>query len=186
MIYPVLAFGDPILKKRAEEIVPGQLDLDKLIEDMFETMYQSHGVGLAAPQIGQSIRLFVIDPQPMDEENLKNTKKVFINPKIIELWGDLWPYEEGCLSIPGIRAQVYREPELTITWLNEKWEQQTESFSGLQARVIQHEYDHLEGKLFIDYLSPLKKRLIKNKLADISKGIVDVDYRMKFPIPGRR
>ena len=183
MIYPIVAYGSPVLKKVAQPIVKDpDFDLNKTIEDMFETMYSSNGVGLAAPQVGLSIRLFVIDPQNMDEEdeNLKNSKKVFINPTILEENGEDWPFEEGCLSIPGVRADVLRKQTLTIHYFDENWREHTETFSGLTARVIQHEYDHLEGKLFIDYLSSMKKRLIKNKLYDISKGIVKADYRMKF------
>jgi peptide deformylase len=186
MIYPIVAYGDPVLKKRAEEINKGSLDLPKIIADMYETMYSSKGIGLAAPQIGLSVRLFIIDAEPMDEELLKGMKKVFINPVLLHSNGDLWAYEEGCLSIPGIREKVYRQAELTLKYLDENWVEHTETFSGLLARVIQHEYDHLEGKLFIDYLSVLKKRLLQKKLNNITKGIVEVDYRMKFPVPVRK
>ena len=186
MIYPIIAYGDPVLKKVAAEIVPGTHDLPKLIADMYETMYNAKGVGLAAPQIGQSIRLFIVDAEPMDEENLKGFKKVFINPKITHSEGQVWGFEEGCLSIPSIRAEVLREPEITLTWHDEHFDRHTQTFNGIAARVIQHEYDHLEGKLFLDYLSPLKKRLLKNKLANITRGLVDVDYRMKFVPPAKR
>ncbi len=183
MIYPIVAYGDPVLKKVAQPIVKdSELDVKQLIEDMFETMYSSNGVGIAAPQIGLSVRLFVMDPENMDEEDerLKGSKRAFINPKMIEETGDEWPFEEGCLSIPGIRGDVLRPQTITINYFDENWIEKTEKFSGLTARVIQHEYDHLEGKLFIDYLSAMKRRLIKNKLNDIKKGIVKADYRMKF------
>jgi peptide deformylase len=184
MIYPIVAYGDPVLKKVAEDIDKDSVDVKKLAEDMFETMYAAHGVGLAAPQIGKSIRMFVIDAEPMDEEDesLKGLKKVFINPTILEEEGEDWAFEEGCLSIPGIRAEVKRPERVQIHYYDEDWNEYTEDFEGLAARVIQHEYDHLEGILFTDYLSPIKKRLLKSKLLDISKGQVKADYRMKFPI----
>jgi peptide deformylase len=180
MIYPIVAYGDPILKKRATEIEPGTIDIITLANDMFETMYHAHGVGLAAPQIGKSIRMFVVDAEPMDPEQLKGFKKIFINPEIIDEEGELWPYEEGCLSIPGIREKVNREPIIRLRYMDENFNQFEETFSGMAARVIQHEYDHLEGILFIDYLSPLRKRLLKNRLTAISKGVTDADYPMKF------
>lgn len=182
MIYPIVAYGDPVLKKRAKDIEKDYKDLPKLIEDMFETMYEAHGVGLAAPQIGLSLRLFVIDGEPLDEENLKGFKKVFVNPVILEEHGDVWGFEEGCLSIPGIRSEVIRPPRLKIEYYDEHWNKKVEEFEGLEARIIQHEYDHIEGILFIDKLSPIKKRLVKGKLSNISKGKVDVDYKMKFPL----
>jgi peptide deformylase len=182
MIYPIVAFGDPVLKKKAIDIKKDQVDLPKLINDMFETMYEAHGVGLAAPQIGLSYRLFVIDGEPLDEEKLKGFKKVFINPVILEEEGEDWGFEEGCLSIPGIRAEVMRASKLTIEYFDENWKKHTEVFDGLGARIIQHEYDHIEGVLFVDHLSAIKKRLIKAKLSNISKGNVDADYKMKFPI----
>lgn len=180
MIYPIVAFGDPVLKKVAEDISPESIDIRQMAADMFETMYEANGVGLAAPQIGKSIRLFVIDAEPMDPELLKGMKKVFINPKILEESGEKWSYEEGCLSIPGIREKVARHSNIRIRYQNENLETVEEEFGGLAARVIQHEYDHIEGKLFVDHLSPLKKRLLKGKLSDISKGDVDADYHMKF------
>ena len=187
MIYPIVAFGDPVLKKRAEEIEPGT-DVKQLVEDMFATMYAASGVGLAAPQIGKGIRLFVIDAKPMDEEDesLQNLKKVFINPTILEETGEKWPFEEGCLSIPGVRADVYRPAKLRIRYFDADWTEHVEEYDGMGARVIQHEYDHLEGVLFTDYLSAMKKRLLKNRLADISKGQVKADYRMRFPAAPRR
>ncbi|MES2387180.1 MAG: peptide deformylase [Bacteroidota bacterium] len=187
MIYPVLAYGDPILKKRAADFLPGSMDLKKLVADMFETMYSAKGVGLAAPQVGLSIRVFVVDAEAMDEEKLKGFKKVFVNPEIIEETGEEWAFEEGCLSIPGIRGEVWRKPVIKIKYLDEDLKPHTETIDGIAARVIQHEYDHLEGKLFTEYLSPLKKRLLKNKLNDITRGITDAEYRMKFlPPSGRR
>jgi peptide deformylase len=182
MIYPIVAYGDPVLRKVAQPIEKGSIDVKKLSEDMFETMYLASGVGLAAPQIGLSVRLFVVDGAPMDEEALKDFKKVFVNPEILEEEGEEWAYEEGCLSIPGIRADVYREEKLTIRYYDLDWNEHMEVYEGMAARVIQHEYDHLEGILFIDYLSSVKKRLIKSKLTGISKGNVKADYRMKFPL----
>lgn len=181
MIYPIVAYGDPILKKKARNIEPGELDVNQLVEDMYETMYNANGVGLAAPQIGLDYRLFVVDAEPMDEENLKGFKKVFLNPKIINEDGEEWPYEEGCLSIPNIHENVERKPKVKIRYLDENWQEHEEEFSGLAARVIQHEYDHIEGVLFTDYLSPFKKRLIQKKLTNITKGKVEVKYRMRFP-----
>jgi peptide deformylase len=181
MIYPIVAYGDPVLKKRASEIKKNYPDLQKLIEDMYETMHASNGVGLAAPQIGLSIRLFVIDASSFDEDEVKDFKRVFINPVIKEEEGELWKFNEGCLSIPQVREDVQRKRNLYIEYYDEDWNLKKESFSGLAARIIQHEYDHIEGILFVDRISPLRKRLIKNKLLDISKGNVDVDYKMKFP-----
>ncbi len=187
MIYPIVAYGDPVLKKQAEEIETGT-DVKQLVEDMFETMYTASGVGLAAPQIGKAIRLFVMDAKAMDEENeaLQHTKKAFINPVIVEETGEKWAFEEGCLSIPGIRAEVYRPAKVKIRYFDTDWNEHVEEYDGLAARVIQHEYDHLEGVLFTDYLSGLKKRLLKNRLTDISKGNVKSDYRMRFPAAARR
>lgn len=183
MILPIVAYGDPVLKKVAEEIDSDYPGLDKLIQDMYETMYSSKGVGLAAPQIGKSIRLFVIDASPFEDEypELRDWKRTFINPRILEEDGEEWNFNEGCLSIPGIREDVERKPELILEYEDENFELHEEKFEGIIARVIQHEYDHLEGVLFTDRLSPLKKRLLKGKLNDISKGIVDVNYKMKFP-----
>jgi peptide deformylase len=191
MILPVVAYGHPILRKEAEDIEPGYPELKKLIADMWETMYHTNGVGLAAPQINKSIRLFVIDTiqivENFDEEdkldypNEKPVKKVFINAHIVEEQGDLWSYNEGCLSIPKVREDIKRKQVVTINYLDENFEEQEETFSGITGRVIQHEYDHIDGKLFIDYIAPLKKRLLKKKLDDISAGKVKVDYRMLFP-----
>ncbi len=183
MILSIVAYGDPVLKKVAEEIDSDYPGLEKLIADMFETMYSSKGVGLAAPQINKSIRLFIIDASPFADEypELDGWKKTFINPRILEEEGEEWDFNEGCLSIPGIREDVERKPELILEYEGENFELHEEKFDGIIARVIQHEYDHLEGILFTDHLSPLKKRLLKGKLNDISKGIVDVNYKMKFP-----
>ena len=178
MIYPVVAYGDPVLKKKAVDVNPEEIDIPKLVEDMYETMYRANGVGLAAPQIGKSLRLFIVDASPMEDAALKET---FINPEIISEEGEQWPFEEGCLSIPGIRAEVIRKPKVRIKYLNGDLEEKEIELEGLEARVVQHEFDHIEGKLFTDYLSSLKKRLFKKKLLNISKGIVDVSYKMKFP-----
>lgn len=195
MIRPIIAYGAPVLKKKAAPIESDYPKLSELIEDMWETMYASNGVGLAAPQIGLSVRLFVIDAAPFaaDEEldaeevkTLESFKKVFINPKIITEEGDRWAFNEGCLSIPEVREDVQRHEQLTIEYKSEDFKTHTETFTGLAARVVQHEYDHIEGVLFTDHLSPLKRRLIKNKLTAISKGLISVDYPMKFPNKSKR
>ncbi|HLS29955.1 MAG TPA: peptide deformylase [Flavobacteriaceae bacterium] len=189
MILPILGYGFPILKREAKEIPEDFENLEELIDNMWETMYNANGVGLAAPQVGQSIRLFVTDPtifaddeELSDEERqqLFRAKKVFINPIILEFKGDEWAYTEGCLSIPGINEDIYRPEKITIEYFDQDFNLQTEEFSGLAARVIQHEYDHIEGILFTDKISNLKKRLIKSKLKNITKGKVDVDYNMRF------
>lgn len=190
MILPIVAYGDPILKKRGKDISEEYPNLQELIHNMWETMYNAYGVGLAAPQVGLPIRMFMVDPSPFAEDEelseeernqLKDFKKVFINPQIIEETGDEWAFNEGCLSIPDVREDVFRQPEITIEYFDENFEKQTESFKGLVARVIQHEYDHIEGILFTDKLSNLKKRLIKGKLSNIAKGKISTDYRMRFP-----
>lgn len=183
MVLPIVAYGDPILKKEAEEIDINHPDLKKIIENMYETMYAAHGVGLAAPQVGLSYRLFIIDADPFKDEypELEGYKKTFINPVILEESGKKWTFNEGCLSIPGIREDVERQPDIVVEYYNDKLELVEETFTGVVARVIQHEYDHIEGVLFTDRINPLRKRLLKGKLADITKGKVDVDYRMKFP-----
>ena len=187
MIYPIVVYGDPVLKKQGKNIVEGDIDVIKLAEDMFETMENANGVGLAAPQIGKSIRMFVVDASAMaeegdEEDNLKDFKKVFINPEIIEETGDEWDFEEGCLSIPDIREAIYRQEQLTIRYFDENWEQHEETYDGIKARIIQHEYDHIEGVLFTDHISPIRKRLLKGKLKNISKGKVDIKYRIKAPL----
>ncbi|MBN2867603.1 MAG: peptide deformylase [Flavobacteriaceae bacterium] len=191
MILPIVAYGDPVLKKQAKDITKDYPNLDTLIDNMFETMYGAYGVGLAAPQIGLSIRLFIVDASPFaedefldtdEQETLKNFKRVFINPVILEETGDEWAFNEGCLSIPDVREDVFRQPNIKIQYQDQDFNTHTEELSGLVARVFQHEYDHIEGVLFTDKLSPLKKRLIKGKLVNISKGKINVDYRMKFPL----
>ncbi|CAA0230370.1 peptide deformylase [Tenacibaculum maritimum] len=195
MILPIVAYGDPVLRKVGEKIDENYPDLEKLISNMKETMYNASGVGLAAPQIGKSIRLFVIDASPFaddedlkesDREALKNFNKVFINAQIVEEQGEEWAFNEGCLSIPNVREDVFRKETITIEYEDENFKKHTETLSGLAARVFQHEYDHIEGVLFTDKLSSLKKRLIKKKLENISKGKVNADYRMRFPNAKKR
>lgn len=186
MIYPIMALGHPVLKAKAEEIDFKALDIKTLVADMFETMYNASGVGLAAPQIGKGLRLFVIDAEPMDEENLKGAKMVFINPIKVEEEGTPWPYEEGCLSLPGIREEVKRPEKITLRYQDEGGNAHTRTFDGMLARVIQHEYDHIEGKLFIDYLSPFRKRLIQSKIGDILKGRSKAEYPIRYAVTGRR
>jgi len=189
MILPIIAYGDPVLKRKALPISESYEGLEQLIESMWETMYHAHGVGLAAPQIGKSIRLFVIDGSPFaDDEDatpsdqlvLKTFKKVFINAEMITEEGDDFSFTEGCLSIPDVREDVTRSSAIRLRYLDENFKEHVEEYSGLAARIIQHEYDHIEGILFTDKLSPLKKRLIKGRLDKISRGMVESDYRMKF------
>ncbi|MGD1980932.1 MAG: peptide deformylase [Flavobacteriaceae bacterium] len=195
MILPIVAYGAAVLKRKADEIDPSYPNLKELIENMWETMYSAHGVGLAAPQIGLSIRLFVIDASPfVDEEEmskeevktLQSFKKVFINPIILEEQGAFWNFNEGCLSIPDVREDVSRKEQITLQYQDENFETHRITLEGLAARVVQHEYDHIEGVLFTDRISPLKRRLIKNRLASISKGAISVEYKMKFPIKSKR
>ena len=183
MIYPVYVFGSPVLRKKAKEIEEGEEGLSDLIENLFETMYASDGIGLAAPQVGISKRIFVIDASPLkeEEEGLGNFKKVFVNPVIITQTGEKWPFNEGCLSIPNIREDVERSSNVEVEYYDENFDYHHEKYDGIRARIIQHEYDHLDGVLFIDKISPLKKRLLKSKLMSISKGKVDVEYKIKFP-----
>jgi peptide deformylase len=184
MKYPIVAYGDPVLRRKAPSIEPDEYPhIKELVENMFETMYAAHGVGLAAPQVGLSMRLFVIDCSTFadEEPGLKDFKKAFINACILEETGEEWAFNEGCLSIPEIREDVMRKRTVKISYYDQDWKHYEERFSGLAARVIQHEYDHIEGKLFIDKLNPLRKRLLEKRLTDISKGNVDVEYRMKFP-----
>ena len=181
MIYPIVMYGDPVLRQRAKDIKTGT-DVKPLVADMYETMYAASGIGLAAPQIGKSIRLFVVDGSSLeDEPGMLEFKKVFVNPQILEEVGTAWEFEEGCLSIPNIREKITRKGKLQIRYYDEDWNLHEEEFDGMRARIIQHEYDHIEGKLFVDYLTPLKKRLLKGKLADISKGKVDTEYRILAP-----
>jgi len=182
MIYPIVMYGDPVLRQKAKDIEKGT-DLKQLIDDMFETMHGASGIGLAAPQIGKSIRLFIVDGSVLeDEPGMEDFKKVFVNPQIMEEVGTPWEFEEGCLSIPNIREKVARKEKLTIKYMDENWVAHKEEYDGMKARIIQHEYDHIEGKLFVDYLPALKKRLLKGKLADISKGKVDTEYRITAPL----
>lgn len=191
MTLPIVAYGHPVLRTVCKDITPDYPNLQKFIEDMWETMYDSNGVGLAAPQVNREIRLFVMDSTQIfenmeDEEkddyaDYPGTKQVFINAHIAELDGEEWPYNEGCLSIPKIREDIYRQETVTLNYVDENFEPHTKTFSGITARVILHEYDHIEGKLFIDYMKPLKRKLLKGKLDDISKGKVSVDYKMMFP-----
>lgn len=190
MLLPIVAYGDPVLRKIAQPIEQGSIDVKKLSEDMFETMYAAAGVGLAAPQVGLNIRLFVVDGSPLNEEDpnhedfdptLVGFKKVFINAQVLDEDGDEWAYEEGCLSIPGIRGDVYRPEFVKIKYLDLDWNEHMEEYEGMAARIIQHEYDHIEGILFTDHFPALKKQLLKKKLAKITKGDVSVEYRMKFP-----
>ena len=190
MVLPIVAYGNPVLRKMGKNITPDYPELNKLIADMWETLYNSKGVGLAAPQVNRDIRLFIIDSvQIIDnlEEDEKDDypgdfgyKGVFINARINDLQGEEWPYNEGCLSIPKIREDILRKESVTITFLDEEFKEHTQTFNGITARVILHEYDHIDGKLFIDYLKPLKKSLLKRKLDDISRGKISVDYRMSF------
>nr|WP_321223274.1 peptide deformylase [uncultured Psychroserpens sp.] len=195
MILPVVAYGDPVLRKIAEPITKDYPNLDALIQNMKDTMYGASGVGLAAPQIGLPIRLFLVDTEPFaeddeyskeEQEQLKNFQRTFINAEILQEEGDEWAFNEGCLSIPDVREDVFRQPKVTIKYQDEDFKTHTEVYDGLIARVVQHEYDHIEGILFTDKLSSLKKRLIKGKLANISKGKINADYRMRFPLQKKK
>jgi peptide deformylase len=189
MILPIVGYGDPVLRKVGETIPPDYPNLKQLIDDMYETMYNANGVGLAAPQVGLAVRLFVIDTEPFsddddlekgEQEQLKTFKKTFINPKILSEEGEEWGFNEGCLSIPEVREDVYRHERITIEYADENFNKKTETYDGLIARVIQHEYDHIEGILFTDRISSLKKRLIQKKLANIMEGKTRPDYKMRF------
>jgi len=195
MILPIIAYGDQVLRKLGVDIDKDYPNLAELIENMKETMVNANGIGLAAPQIGKAIRLFIVDTSPFekdedleDEERafLANFKKIFINAKILKEEGDEWAFSEGCLSIPDINEDVFRQDKITIEYLDENFEKHTEVLDGLAARVVQHEYDHIEGILFTDKISSLKKRLIKKKLENISKGKINPSYRMKFPLLKRK
>ncbi|SHG43840.1 peptide deformylase [Winogradskyella jejuensis] len=195
MILPIVAYGDSVLKKKAVEIDADYPKLNELIANMYETMYGAYGVGLAAPQIGLAIRMFLVDTSPFaddesfsekEQEELKNFKKTFINPIMLEEEGDEWAFNEGCLSIPDIREDVFRQPKIKIQYQDEDFNTYTEEYDGLIARVIQHEYDHIEGILFTDKLSSFKKRLLKGKLQNISKGKIRADYKMRFPAMSRK
>ncbi|MBI4946312.1 MAG: peptide deformylase [Bacteroidetes bacterium] len=186
MILPIVAYGDPVLRKVGVDIDKQYSGLEKLIADMFETMAKAKGVGLAAHQVGKSIRLFVVDASPLAEEDehpeLKEFRKIFINAKIVEERGDEWTYSEGCLSIPDIREEVKRLPTIRMKYMDENFVSHEEIFTGIAARIIQHEYDHIEGKLFVDRINTLRRTLLKSRLLDIAKGNVDVSYKMKFPL----
>ena len=183
MTYPIVVYGHPILRRISEDIDKDYPGLNQIIDDLFETMYSSEGLGLAAPQIGKSIRIFVIDGKPLsdDEPELSDFRKVFINARITEKFGDLQIMNEGCLSIPNLREEVNRESHIRITYYDENWEFHDETYEGYKARIIQHEYDHLDGILFTDKVSPLRKRLLKSKLTAISKGKFEADYRTILP-----
>jgi len=186
MTLPIVAYGDPVLKKKAEDIDKDFPKVNKLIKDMFKTMYKASGVGLAAPQIGKSIRLFIVDATPFSEgedgdEACKGFVRVFINPIIFEESGEEWGMDEGCLSIPGIREEVFRKSNLKIEYYDENWDLYEEELTGFPARIVQHEYDHIEGVLFTDKIKPQRKVLLQSKLSNISKGDIDVAYKMKFP-----
>ncbi len=182
MKLPIYAFGQPVLKKVAKPITKDYEGLSDLIENMWETMYHAHGVGLAGPQIGSSIRIFIVDTIQMMEEGKESEgiKRVFINAQKLEEGGDPWEYEEGCLSIPDIRGDVKRPAQLKLKYVDENFEERIDIFTGIHARVIQHEYDHIEGILFTEYLKPLKRRLLRRRLENIKKGQVDCNYKMKF------
>ena len=187
MVLPIYAYGQPVLKKVAKDIDKDYPELEKLIADMWETMYNAQGVGLAAPQIGRGIRLFLVDSiQAMEEgKEADGIKQVFINAEIVAETGKEWAYEEGCLSIPDIRGDVKRQETLTIRFLDENFEEHTVTYSGINARIVQHEYDHIDGLLFTEKLKPIKKRLIKRKLENIKKGKIKLEYRMKFVVAKR-
>ena len=194
MILPIVAYGTPVLKKKGKDITPEYPAFEQLLVNMWETMYEAKGVGLAAPQVGVAIRLFIVDASPFadddelteeEQKQLTGFKKVFINPQIEES-GEEWAFNEGCLSIPDVREDVYRQEEIQIRYWDENFKEHTEQYTGLVARVIQHEFDHIEGVLITDKLSPLKKRLIKGKLNNIAKGNIDVDYKMRFPLASKK
>jgi peptide deformylase len=180
MILPVYAYGQPVLRKKASEIDKDYPNLQGLIADMFETMYASNGIGLAAPQIGLGIRLFITDGSEIEDIKPEGFKQVFINPQILEEFDEKWDYEEGCLSIPQVRADVNRHSKLVLRYFDENWQEHTHEFEGMAARIIQHEYDHIEGILFTDRIHPLKRTMLKSRLNNISQGRVNVSYKMKF------
>ena len=180
MILPIYAYGKPVLRKKATDIDAQYPELQTLLNNMFETMYDSNGIGLAAPQIGLSIRLFIVDGSEIENINPNGFKEVFINPVIEEEFGKEWEFEEGCLSIPDVRAHVKRKGELTIRYFDQNWVEHVKTFDGMAARIIQHEYDHIEGILFTDRISPLKRNMLKRRMDGISQGRVNVDYKMKF------
>lgn len=184
MVLPIVGYGSPVLRQQASEIDKDYPELKQLIDDMFETMHQADGIGLAAPQIGKSISLFVVDLSPLaeDDPSLEGYRKVYINPRIVEEIGELVPYTEGCLSVPDIHEDVLRAPKVVIEYYNQQWELVEEQLEGIRARVVQHEYDHLEGVIFTDRVSALKKRLLKGRLANISNGKASPRYKMRFGV----
>lgn len=185
MVLPVYVYGMSVLRKVAHEIQEDYEGLDQLIADMFETMRASDGIGLAAPQVGKSLRIFVADTSPVSEDKgepeLKDFKKVFINPIILDEWGDPWSFEEGCLSLPDVREDVSRPTNIRIEYYDENWNLIEEEYNGIRARVIQHEYDHLDGKLFVDRINPIRRKLLSARLNAISRGKIDKDYKIIFP-----
>ncbi|MGB0788059.1 MAG: peptide deformylase [Marinirhabdus sp.] len=195
MILPIVAYGDPVLRRKAKAINSQFPKLGELLKNMFETMYAARGIGLAAPQIGMPIRIFIVDAAPFSDDKdltqnerdlVSNFKRVFINAKIVAETGSEWAFNEGCLSIPDINEDVFRKEQLTLNYVDENFNPHTETFTGIIARIIQHEYDHIEGILFTDKLSGLKKRLLKSRLANISKGKIDVKYKMRFPLSKKK
>lgn len=188
MILPIVAYGHPTLKRVADEIDPDYPGLDELIDNMFETMYASSGVGLAAPQVNKGIRMFLVDATPFAEEypEAEGFKKVFINPIILEETGEEWSFNEGCLSVPAVREDIIRQPKILIEYQDRDFKLIEEEYDGVMARIIQHEYDHIEGRIFVDRVNPLRKMLLKRKLNDISTGNIDVDYKMIFPLKPKK
>lgn len=181
MIYPIVLYGDPVLKRKGQVIPQNDEEVQQTIDDMFETMEGASGVGLAAPQIGKSIRLFIIDSTPTEDDPQSGVREAFLNPEILKRTGAPEGYEEGCLSIPGVREHVNRPTKIQIKYYDRNWKEHVKEFEGMQARIIQHEFDHIDGVLFTDYLSSFKKRLLKGKLSNISKGRTDAEYRVKAP-----
>ncbi len=189
MIYPIIGYGSAVLRKKCPDIIKGEMDVKEVSDNMFETMYNASGIGLAGPQVNIPFRIFVVDGTIINQgveseeeldQDLVGFKKTFINAHILEESGEKWAYEEGCLSLPGVRADVFRQPVVTIRYFDTDWVEHTETFKGMAARIIQHEYDHIDGVLFTDHLAPLKKQMLKKRLTQIQKGIVDADYKMKF------
>jgi len=182
MVHPIVVYGDPVLKRPAKEIERDKDSVKELSQDLFETMEAAKGIGLAAPQIGKSLRMFVVNGSPLEEEEMADFRKVFINPTMEKEAGKEWAFEEGCLSIPEIREEILRKPKIRITYFDENWKKHQDEFAGMKARIIQHELDHLEGILFTDYLSAFKKRILRSRLLNISKGKIETAYKIKFPL----
>ena len=181
MIYPIVLYGHPVLRQKAKDVLLGDQSVRELVSSLFETMYAAQGVGLASPQVGISLRVFVVDSMPVEGNEEDALKQAFINPRIIDKNGDPWSFEEGCLSIPGIREEISRKSGTVIQYFDENWQKYEQTFDGMKARIIQHEYDHIEGTLFTDHISSFKKRLLKGKLSNIRKGNADTSYRVKIP-----